>query len=817
MVSNQSKLKCSIPLLLALVVLISCLLVFPVAATDYDCSSGDHPPEEVSYSPISHNSHSVSCDDCGSSWSEGCIFTGLSCTNVGSCVCGNTSGPIDHVWSSGTVVVVATCSASGSTKFTCSLCGETKTESIPPLGHSWSSNGCVSTCLRCGTTDGSHGAEGYTYFTYSPHQHQTTCVDCGYFWYDNHSFVDDVCSLCGYQVAYRSTVTIDDQYYWFVASDARPTISLSVTDNGATLTGGSSTYSYVYSGSGVFLGFSFASTGEPSFLPGESYELAAGDHTLYAIVSSGGEETFYTTTVVIDDKHFVFGGTAEASPDVSMTVTETGATLSCGDLTYHFFYTGSGVYSGLTVPGSSEVVLPIGNVSTLSGAVNSDVLFTLISASASETYSKVTQNLADWTGTYLIVYEVSETEGYVFTGVDEKLNSVLTQLVDGNIVTSVSDLAFCPVRIEPYGAGYSIKLLSGLNVGKYIYASPSGYNKILFSDEPQQLTISHDGSNVHILDGEAPFQFNKSDSYLWFRFFGSKPGGQSEIALYKLDDGSSGGEFVLSAGQWEANKSLASATNEYLSLSDWPEGLNPVALSFISNGQSYSSISYRYSLEFGYSLFFDDTRVYGYDTLAAISDPGWQSDAYALIYFAEDQIVSSEFYAWFTSNFCRIGDDSVSPTYSTTINIYDASGLVLQRCYKFSGLVAPGVAFLVTETGCQIYGDGLTYTWVSLVDEFYGFSLTENSEYAVYKPGQYYTLPGGSAMDLIFNLYEVSEDPVNSGSHDVQAVLSGFAASFITPVMAFFNTEFIPGFSFGKMALVAFLFGLLFWLLKVSK
>lgn len=537
MVNN--KIKRCIPFLLALVVLISCLLAISVAAADYDCSSGNHDPQYLTISSSGSNQHTVYCDDCGTSWTEACSFSGLSCTNVGSCVCGNTSGPIDHVWSDGTVVLAATCTSSGSTEFTCSLCGETKSESIPILGHSWSYDGCIGTCSRCGVIDGSHGAEGFTYLSYSPYQHQTTCEDCGSWWYDDHSFLDDVCSLCGYQISYRSTITIDGESYWFVASDARPTVTLSVTATGASLTDGSETLTYTYSGEGTFQGLSYSATGAASLVPGESYPLAAGDHTLYAIASTSGDaEAFYTTTVVIDGGKFVFPGTAEASPDVSMTVTETGATLTYGTLTYHYPYTGSGVYLGLTLPGSSEIIYPIGTTATLSGADGADALFTLVPASASQTYTKVTQNLADWTGTYLIVYEVSETEGYVFTGVDEKLNSVLTQLADGNIVTSASDLAFCPVRIEPYGSGYSVKLLSGINVGKYVYASPSGYNDILFSDEPQQLTITHDGNNAYILDGEVPFQFNKSSSYLWFRFFGAKPGGQSEIALYKLYDGS---------------------------------------------------------------------------------------------------------------------------------------------------------------------------------------------------------------------------------------------------------------------------------------
>lgn len=941
MASYKSKIKRGAPLLLALVVLISCLPVIPVSATlgsgeytlTFDLDGGEW-SDGSSGGTVTGDPDDWLCPNVPVR--SGYIFAGWALSGAGEydadsnefCF-GEGDSTLTALWTSNELLVYKTTLTIGDQTYVF-----TRSNARPEVNLSVSSTGA--------TLTSDMASETYTYTYSGDGTFQGLTRDASGATIDfpvgSSTTIDGGSNIVLYPISttydpYTSVVTIGSEQFSFSSPTEQPAATVSVTDTGARLYYGSMSYTYTYSGEGTFQGLSYSETGAASLVPGESYQLAAGDHTLYAIASTAGDtEGFYSTTVVIDGGKFVFAGTADASPTVSMTVTETGAALYCGALIYHYPYTGSGVYLGLTLAGSSEIAFPIGTTATFSGADGADVLYTLVPCVASQTYTKVTQNLADWTGTYLIVYDVSDTEGYVFTGVDEKLTSVLTQIVDGSIVTSASDLAFCPVRIEPYGSGYSIKLLSGVNVGKYIYASPSGYNDILFSDEPQQLTISHDGTNAYILDGEVPFQFNKTSSYLWFRFFGAKPGGQSEISLYKLDDGSSGGEFVLSAGQWEANKSLVSVANKYVALSDWPDGLNPVALSFISNGQSYSSISYRNTIEFGYSLFFDNTRVYGYDTIAAIVDPGWQSDAYPLIYFAEDQCVSEAFYTWFTSNFSYVGSDLVEPVYKTTVNIYDSSGLVLYKSFVFSGRVAPVATLTVLDDGLSISCQEQVYSLRPLSGAFYGFSYMKDGS-AVYEPGQSYTLPGGASSDVVINLYQAvqssdgfatiividgqafqftdedvypcvvvspysscvymgveggsisrwypspsagqyflgfslypgsdevfypvfSEEltpgysvqgsssgnvlilyPVysfvppsgsgSSGGSDVSGdvvddpagvgnVLSGFVDFLIVPVSAFFNVEFIPGFSFGKLALVAFVFGLMFWLLKVT-
>lgn len=159
---------------------------------------------------------------------------------------------------------------------------------------------------------------------------------------------------------------------------------------------------------------------------------------------------------------------------------------------------------------------------------------TLSTPATGARYEKVTEDQKDWSGTYLIVYEASETEAYVFSGVDAHGNLVTATFTDGKIPSSDAIKA-CEVTVAKEGDGYSFKLNGGANAGKYLTAY-SGRNKIVFSDSAKALSIKVENGVVKVLDGTAPFQFNKtnSDTGLWFRFFAKKPGGQSEIALYKL-------------------------------------------------------------------------------------------------------------------------------------------------------------------------------------------------------------------------------------------------------------------------------------------
>lgn len=90
----------------------------------------------------------------------------------------------EHSWDEGTVTVEPGCEKTGIKVFTCALCGEKRTETIPVLGHEFTEQVIVPTCKEGG------------YSSY-------TCSRCGYSYKDNfvkelgHDFIDGICTHCG--------------------------------------------------------------------------------------------------------------------------------------------------------------------------------------------------------------------------------------------------------------------------------------------------------------------------------------------------------------------------------------------------------------------------------------------------------------------------------------------------------------------------------------------------------------------------------------------------------------------------------------------
>jgi len=95
-------------------------------------------------------------------------------------------GACEHVWDAGVVTKEPDCVNEGVKTYTCTVCGETKTEAIPALGHTWDAGvvtkepDCVNegvktyTCTVCGET-------------------KTEAIPAnGHTWGD-----DDICDICG--------------------------------------------------------------------------------------------------------------------------------------------------------------------------------------------------------------------------------------------------------------------------------------------------------------------------------------------------------------------------------------------------------------------------------------------------------------------------------------------------------------------------------------------------------------------------------------------------------------------------------------------
>lgn len=105
----------------------------------------------------------------------------------------------DHQWEEGEVITEATCEEKGETVYTCTLCGETKTEETDPLGHQWGDweifkeATCIEEgvqtriCGRCNEVENLDiEALGHDYVTYIITD--ATCTEDG--------AREDICSRC---------------------------------------------------------------------------------------------------------------------------------------------------------------------------------------------------------------------------------------------------------------------------------------------------------------------------------------------------------------------------------------------------------------------------------------------------------------------------------------------------------------------------------------------------------------------------------------------------------------------------------------------
>ncbi len=143
-------------------------------------------------------------------------------------------------------------------------------------------------------------------------------------------------------------------------------------------------------------------------------------------------------------------------------------------------------------------------------------------------YVKVTSAPADWSGTYLIVYEASNTVGYVFNNTDAA-RDFIAATIDNYTIAVTTALAAEEVVIAAMTGGYSIKGKNG-----YLYNSAkAGKNGLGFKTTAQANTIEYNTNNVTIKHNGSTLRFNATDLQERFRYYGS---GQQPIQLYKLEN-----------------------------------------------------------------------------------------------------------------------------------------------------------------------------------------------------------------------------------------------------------------------------------------
>ncbi len=142
-------------------------------------------------------------------------------------------------------------------------------------------------------------------------------------------------------------------------------------------------------------------------------------------------------------------------------------------------------------------------------------------------YKKVTEAPADWSGTYVLVYE-KDNQAYISNGQGTANQYNTATITDGVIEDSKN--VFVKLLISSFNSGYSVKLVGGTNDGKYFTCASS--SSLPVTDDETELTVSLDSTGVVISNGNNKIRYNSSSKM--FRCYAS---GQQPVQLYKLVPG----------------------------------------------------------------------------------------------------------------------------------------------------------------------------------------------------------------------------------------------------------------------------------------
>ena len=179
--------------------------------------------------------------------------------------------------------------------------------------------------------------------------------------------------------------------------------------------------------------------------------------------------------------------------------------------------------------GDMNTTINVSGNSFVMPAFNVTVTATFVQGGVNGDFVKVTSAPTDWSGEYILVYEQSNTTGYVWVGVDA-VNSFVSEPISDN---TIADDGLVTVTVAPMSNGYSIKVNGGTNNGKYIYGT-SGSNKLNFGSSPSINSLSYESNSVKIVSNTSVMRFNSNSGQNRFRYFQSSTyNNQSPVQLFQ--------------------------------------------------------------------------------------------------------------------------------------------------------------------------------------------------------------------------------------------------------------------------------------------
>ena len=147
------------------------------------------------------------------------------------------------------------------------------------------------------------------------------------------------------------------------------------------------------------------------------------------------------------------------------------------------------------------------------------------------TYTKVTSNISDWTGKYLIVYEKGKVcfDGSLSLNNIDSANNIKNISIENNQI--IGDYENYQFTFEKKDNGYSIKSSSNIYIG-----NTSKNNDLNYSEDNLYTNTISFKNNI-IINGEdgTVLKYNSATNQQRFRFYKSNSN-QQIISLYKLEE-----------------------------------------------------------------------------------------------------------------------------------------------------------------------------------------------------------------------------------------------------------------------------------------
>ena len=148
-------------------------------------------------------------------------------------------------------------------------------------------------------------------------------------------------------------------------------------------------------------------------------------------------------------------------------------------------------------------------------------------------YVKVTEAPADWSGEYLIVYELGDGTGYVYNGSLDtqdalsKANNYVTLNINNNTISAADGDAYKFI-VTAYGDAYTMQSVSGMYIGRT--ATSNGLNASASTVYTNTFDLDSSGHALITCEGDTYLKFNATTagSYM-FRYYAT---GQKNIELY---------------------------------------------------------------------------------------------------------------------------------------------------------------------------------------------------------------------------------------------------------------------------------------------